>query len=80
MNFLFLGSIEAGLPTVGLPPTSTVIDGQYYGFFDMVSHLGSGLLVVPLIAIISNIAIAKAFCKCNIIFWGFYQLCDIQMQ
>lgn len=59
--FILTGSIEAGLPTVSLPPTSTVIDGKYYGFFDMVSHLGSGLLVVPLIAIISNIAIAKAF-------------------
>lgn len=30
-------------------------------FTEMVSHLGSGLIVVPLIALLENIAVCKAF-------------------
>jgi hypothetical protein len=29
----------------------------------MVSHLGSGIAIVPIIAILGNVAIAKSFCK-----------------
>lgn len=51
------------MPEFKLPPSSTVINGTDVGFVDMVSYLGSGLIVVPLIAVISNLALAKAFCK-----------------
>uniref|UniRef100_A0A1B6C3Z6 STAS domain-containing protein n=2 Tax=Clastoptera arizonana TaxID=38151 RepID=A0A1B6C3Z6_9HEMI len=59
--FTLTGHIQSGLPTFGIPPFSTYIDGKYVNFFGMVQHLGSGIIVVPLIAIISNIAISKAF-------------------
>ncbi|XP_054284066.1 sodium-independent sulfate anion transporter-like [Macrosteles quadrilineatus] len=59
--FKLTGKIEAGLPTIGFPPTSTEINGRQLGFTEMITELGAGVVVVPLIALISNIAIAKAF-------------------
>ncbi|XP_075221176.1 sodium-independent sulfate anion transporter-like isoform X2 [Lycorma delicatula] len=59
--FTLTGNIVSGLPKVKLPPTTTVVTGEKMDFVDMVSYLGSGLIVVPLIALISNLALAKAF-------------------
>lgn len=65
-----IGDIPQGLPSVKLPPfsipavlneTSGVILKPEQGFADIVSELGSGLIVVPLIALLENIAICKAF-------------------
>jgi sodium-independent sulfate anion transporter 11 len=60
---LIAGQIEAGLPTPAPPPFSTFYGNQTHNFIDMVSHLGVGIAIVPIIAILSNVAIAKAFCK-----------------
>lgn len=68
--FKMIGNIPAGLPPVELPPFSIpairnettgeiIQEGQ--GFGDMISSLGSGLIVVPLIALLEDIAICKAF-------------------
>jgi len=59
----FSGEVRAGLPTLQLPPISATVGNQTYGFVDMLSTIGSGSIVVPLLAILENIAIAKAFCK-----------------
>lgn len=59
--FVLTGQIEAGLPHAGLPPFSTFYGNQTHSFTDMVSHLGSGLAIVPIIAILGNVAIAKSF-------------------
>lgn len=68
--FRMIGDIPQGLPSVKLPPfsipavfneTSGVILKPEQGFADIVSELGSGLIVVPLIALLENIAICKAF-------------------
>lgn len=67
--FKIIGEIPAGLPPVRLPPFSIAevrnstgdIIQEAQGFSDMVSSLGSGLIVVPLIALLENIAICKAF-------------------
>lgn len=60
-NFFLEGEIKSGFPSVGLPPTSTQIGNTTYTFLDMCAHLGSGIIVVPLVSLLGNIAIAKAF-------------------
>lgn len=68
--FKMIGDIPAGLPPFMLPPFSIeeirnettgeiITPGESFG--DMISSLGSGLIVVPLIALLENIAICKAF-------------------
>lgn len=66
-----IGDIPSGLPTFGPPPfsipeirneTGHVIQ-EYESFFDMISFLGSGIIVIPLIALLENMAICKAFGK-----------------
>lgn len=68
--FKMIGDIPQGLPPVQLPPFSIPeIKNETTGeiiqagesFSDMISSLGSGLIVVPLIALLENIAICKAF-------------------
>lgn len=68
--FKIIGDIPQGLPPVGLPPfsipeirneTTGEILQKGESFTEMVSSLGSGLIVVPLIALLENIAICKAF-------------------
>ncbi|XP_035777855.1 sodium-independent sulfate anion transporter-like isoform X1 [Anopheles albimanus] len=63
--FKLIGDIPPGLPSIKAPPFSLTanetLTGQEESFSDMVSSLGSGLIVVPLIALMENIAICKAF-------------------
>lgn len=61
--FVLTGHIEAGLPSVQPPPFSRTVGNQTETFMDMCKNLGTGILIVPLISIIGNVAIAKAFCK-----------------
>lgn len=50
------------MPLPQLPPFSYVrADNTTADFLDMVSELGSGLLVLPLIILLEDIAICKAF-------------------
>lgn len=64
-----IGDIPEGLPKFQMPPfsipevrneTGAIIQAGE-SFSEMVSSLGSGLVVVPLIALLENIAICKAF-------------------
>ncbi|XP_014086185.2 sodium-independent sulfate anion transporter [Bactrocera oleae] len=71
--FRITGFIPAGLPEFGLPPfsiegtpansTSGELAIEAMGFTDMVSELGFGLIIVPLVALLENIAVCKAFAK-----------------
>ncbi|XP_077294159.1 sodium-independent sulfate anion transporter-like [Arctopsyche grandis] len=63
LPFALTGKIVSGLPSVGLPNFKTILGNETYTFTMITSHLGSGILVVPLIGIIANVAIAKAFSK-----------------
>lgn len=71
-----IGYIPPGLPTFQIPPfsipevkneTTGEIIQEGESFSEMVSHMGSSLIVIPLIALLENIAICKAF--------GMYCLC-----
>ncbi|CAG9783519.1 unnamed protein product [Diatraea saccharalis] len=53
--------IGSGLPTVGLPPFSTSSGNTTYNFNEMLEVLGPQSLVLPLVAILESVAIAKAF-------------------
>ncbi|XP_029173687.1 sodium-independent sulfate anion transporter-like [Nylanderia fulva] len=62
--FILTGHIDAGLPSVELPPFSrTIGQNQTESFIDMAKNFKFGLLVIPLISIIGNVAIAKAFSR-----------------
>ena len=66
-TFILTGNIKAGLPPFEPPPFSyndTTTDPDkpvYYSFAEMISELGSAIAIIPLLAILENVAIAKAF-------------------
>ncbi|XP_060802963.1 sodium-independent sulfate anion transporter isoform X2 [Amyelois transitella] len=59
--FALTGKIEGGLPRFGPPPFSTVVGNTTINFEEMLSVFGVEGLVMPLVAILESIAIAKAF-------------------
>lgn len=61
MIFSLLGFVEPGLPQFKLPPFSTVIDNNTCSFNCIMSDVGSGIAVIPIISILESIAIASAF-------------------
>lgn len=54
-----------GLPAFKVPPFSTEYGGRELSFIEMCSDLGSSIVLVPIIAVLGNVAIAKAFGKCS---------------
>jgi len=62
--FTLTGSdMTPGLPSFTPPPFSTHANKTEVGFGGMVSQLGSAIFIIPLIAILESVAIAKAFSK-----------------
>ncbi|XP_017878927.1 sodium-independent sulfate anion transporter-like [Ceratina calcarata] len=59
--FILSGKVQSGLPRFSPPPFSSQVGNQTYTFWDMCSHYSSGIIVVPVVAVLANIAIAKAF-------------------
>lgn len=63
--FSIIGYVPQGLPNLEFPKfeyEKTVGNGTVVVTFkDMVSNLGSGIIIVPLLALLENIAICKAF-------------------
>lgn len=59
--FAIVGDIVPGLPPLRLPPLQTAIGNRTYSFTEMVSELGGGIVVVPVVGVLANVAIAKAF-------------------
>uniref|UniRef100_A0A6P7FX47 Sodium-independent sulfate anion transporter-like n=1 Tax=Diabrotica virgifera virgifera TaxID=50390 RepID=A0A6P7FX47_DIAVI len=64
--FLVIGEVPQGLPRFQPPSfgytkevNGTVV--QEYTFMEMLSNLGSGIIIVPLVGLLENIAICKAF-------------------
>lgn len=64
INCFFSGYIPGGMPAVHVPPFGyTASDNTTVTFFDMIGNLGSGILVIPLISLMEDVAICKAFGK-----------------
>lgn len=69
-HFKLIKDIPPGLPSFELPPFSIpefIINGtvtqEAESLGDMISFLGSGIIVAPLIGLLENISICKAFGK-----------------
>ncbi|XP_063381080.1 sodium-independent sulfate anion transporter-like [Cydia fagiglandana] len=57
-----MGSIPSGVPVPALPPVSYVrADNSTADFLEMISEMGSGIIVIPLIVLLEDIAICKVF-------------------
>ncbi|XP_063825319.1 sodium-independent sulfate anion transporter-like, partial [Ostrinia nubilalis] len=59
--FALIGTIHGGLPHFGPPPFTTKVHNQTVDFEGMLGVFGPEGLVMPLVAILESIAIAKAF-------------------
>ena len=67
---MLTGEIDGRVPPFAPPPFSIPAnatgDGEPHeeiNFSGMLSELGSAIIIIPIIAILESIAIAKAFCK-----------------
>ena len=62
-TFILTGNIESGLPPFQPPPFSLndTETGRPINFVGMISELGSAVAIIPLLGILENVAIAKAF-------------------
>lgn len=61
--FLLTGTVKPGLPELRVPPFSTELNNRTIAFGEMLSDLGTSVFLVPVIAVLGNVAIAKAFGK-----------------
>lgn len=59
--FVLTGKLQSGLPPFQLPPFHTSFSNQTFDFTAMCTELGSSIVLVPVIAVLGNVAIAKAF-------------------
>ncbi|XP_055609114.1 sodium-independent sulfate anion transporter [Uranotaenia lowii] len=64
--FILTGTVKSGIPAFALPPFSTEIPGPNnttteVNFQGMVSEMGVNIALVPVIAVLGNVAISKAF-------------------
>ncbi|XP_050540922.1 sodium-independent sulfate anion transporter-like isoform X1 [Daktulosphaira vitifoliae] len=59
--FKVIGKIPSGMPSIDFPQFSIQNGATTIGFFEMVSKMGSGVIVLPLIALLENISVCKTF-------------------
>ncbi|XP_058451935.1 sodium-independent sulfate anion transporter [Malaya genurostris] len=64
--FVLTGTVRSGIPGFSIPPFSTQIPGANnttieLSFADMTTELGVNVILVPVIAVLGNVAISKAF-------------------
>ncbi|XP_043478598.1 sodium-independent sulfate anion transporter-like [Leptopilina heterotoma] len=63
--FILTGTVRSGLPHFSLPPFSTNVNNRTLNFVEMCSELGPAIFLVPIIGVLGNVAIAKAFASGN---------------
>jgi sodium-independent sulfate anion transporter 11 len=61
--FRLTGTVRPGLPDFKAPPFETLLNNRTVSFGEMVSDLGTSVVLVPVIGVLGNVAIAKAFGK-----------------
>ncbi|XP_017774580.1 PREDICTED: sodium-independent sulfate anion transporter-like [Nicrophorus vespilloides] len=59
--FVIAGKITPGLPEFKLPNFSTTNGNETVSFVEMINTLGSSIIVLPIVAVLANVAIAKSF-------------------
>lgn len=76
--FVLSGNVPSGLPHVRIPNFGTEVANHTVNVIEMVQTLGSGIFVIPIAAVLANVAIAKSFGKfffCLILFivmWHYF--------
>lgn len=55
--------VEPGMPSFQLPAFSAKVGNKTISFVEICSDIGSGLVLLPLVSILANVAIAKSFSK-----------------
>ena len=63
--FVLTGPVRSGLPEISLPPFATQVNNRTLNFVEMCSELGPAIVLVPIIGVLGNVAIAKAFAGGN---------------
>ncbi|XP_074034842.1 sodium-independent sulfate anion transporter [Leptinotarsa decemlineata] len=58
--FSITGNVPKGLPDFSFP-SRPKIGNETVGYKEMIDSLGSGVIVVPVVAVLANVAIAKAY-------------------
>lgn len=58
---VLIGDIGSGIPKIAPPPFTTTVGNETYSFGEMLQVLGPQSIVLPLVAILETVAIAKAF-------------------
>ncbi|XP_050538263.1 sodium-independent sulfate anion transporter-like isoform X2 [Daktulosphaira vitifoliae] len=61
LPYKIIGEIPEGLPDVDFPKFYVKNGNDTIGFVDMMSLMGSGIIVLPLIGLLESISICKAF-------------------
>ncbi|XP_065369767.1 sodium-independent sulfate anion transporter [Calliphora vicina] len=61
--FSLSSKVQSGMPSIHLPPFAFEHNNRTYVFTDICRELGSAIIVVPIVAVLANVAIAKAFVK-----------------
>ncbi|XP_075231787.1 sodium-independent sulfate anion transporter-like [Lycorma delicatula] len=61
--FTLTDSVVSGLPVFKMPPVYSQVGNVTYTFTDMIKTIGPGMFILPLIAVLENIAMAKVFSK-----------------
>lgn len=59
--FILSGNIPSGFPPFRFPAFSAEVNNATYAFTDMCNEIGSGIFILPLVAVLANVTIAKAF-------------------
>ncbi|XP_050509947.1 sodium-independent sulfate anion transporter-like isoform X1 [Diabrotica virgifera virgifera] len=59
--FKITGTVPTGIPEVKFPSLTAQSGNQTIGYTDMLADLGAGIAVVPFVAVLANVAIAKAY-------------------
>ncbi|KAL7637613.1 UNVERIFIED_CONTAM: hypothetical protein RMT77_012342 [Armadillidium vulgare] len=61
--FTLTGNVTSGIPSPQLPPFSTTVNNQTMAFGDIINDIGIGVIMVPFIAILDDVAIISAWAK-----------------
>lgn len=59
--FALSSKVSSAMPSIKLPPFAFQHGNRTYVFTDILQELGSGVVLVPIVAVLANVAIAKAF-------------------
>lgn len=59
--FSLTGPVATGLPEIKVPPFEIMVNNATLHFPEIITHLGSSVIALPLISILESIAVAKSF-------------------